>query len=223
MVEAVLVLPVVILLICLIYQLAVIQYQNTVSRAEAMRIANRAAMSWNLIGGAEHNILLEDMRGMEEKTLGARPLIENDEKQKEKSGENAIHTRNYLQHDPYRFFMELFTAGSQKKQNLSKYLDANMKALGELACGITSEDASQIGSDSAIHFFNRYVTVRIDNVYANPIQDVLANLGLQVGTQYSVEAMARLTEPAEFVRSISFIEEIIEEVLQKKLESAAGE
>ena len=52
---------------------------------------------------------------------------------------------------------------------------------------------------------------------------VLANLGLQVGTQYSVEAMARLTEPAEFVRSISFIEEIIEEVLQKKLESAAGE
>ncbi len=211
MVEAVLVLPVVILLICLIYQLAVIQYHNTVSRAEAMRIANRAAMSWNLIGGAEHNILLEDMKGMKE------------EKTEEKSGENAIHTRNYLQHDPYRFFMELFTAGSQKKQNLSKYLDANMKALGELACGITSEDASQIGSDSAIHFFNRYVTVRIDNVYANPIQDVLANLGLQVGTQYSVEAMARLTEPAEFVRSISFIEEIIEEVLQKKLESAAGE
>lgn len=211
MVEAVLVLPVVILLICLIYQLAVIQYHNTVSRAEAMRIANRAAMSWNLIGGAEHNILLEDMKGME------------GEETEEKSGKNAIHTRNYMQHDPYRFFMELFTAGSQKKQNLGRYLDVNMKALGELACGITSEDASQIGSDSAIHFFNRYVSVRIDNVYANPIQDVLANLGLQVGTQYSVEARARLTEPAEFVRSISFIEEIIGEVLQKKLEPAAGE
>ena len=67
------------------------------------------------------------------------------------------------------------------------------------------------------------MSVRIDNVYANPIQDVLANLGLQVGTQYSVEARARLTEPAEFVRSISFIEEIIGEVLQKKLEPAAGE
>lgn len=195
MIEAILVLPVVILLICLIYQLAIIQYHNTVSRAEAMRVANRTAMAWNLIGGTEHNILLEDIKNINEK-----------------SGKNAIDTRNYTEHNPYRFFLELFTAGSQKKQNISSYLSTNMDAIGDLACGITSEDTSQINSDSAVHFFNRYVSVRIDNVYANPLQTVLDNLGLQVGTQYSVTARARLTEPAEFVRNMSFIEELIQKM-----------
>lgn len=195
MIEAILVLPVVILLICLIYQLAIIQYHNTVSRAEAMRVANRTAMAWNLIGGTEHNILLEDIKDINEK-----------------SGKNAIDTRNYTEHNPYRFFLELFTAGSQKKQNISSYLSTNMDAIGDMACGITSEDTSQISSDSAVHFFNRYVSVRIDNVYANPLQTVLDNLGLQVGTQYSVTARARLTEPAEFVRNMSFIEELIQKM-----------
>lgn len=203
MVEAILLLPVVILLICLIYQIAVIQYHNTVSRAEAMRVANRTAMSWNLIGGTEHNILLEDVKGIGEK-----------------SGKNAIDTGNYAEHNPYRFLLELFTAGSQKKQNISKYLSVNMNAIGEMACGITSENTSQISSDSAVHFFNRYVSVSIDNVYANPIQTVLDNLGLRVGTQYSVTAKARLTEPAEFVRNLSFIEELIQK--RKEAEKEAG-
>ena len=60
-VEAALIMSVTIGVLVLLYSLAMIDNQNTVARAEAMRVASRVAQNWNLIGG-DYSILNEDLK-----------------------------------------------------------------------------------------------------------------------------------------------------------------
>ena len=203
-VEAALVMPVILGTLFLLYSLAIVQYNNVVARAEAMRVANRVAMNWNTIGGTGHNILKEDQQAT---VYHGETAAEGTAS---RTGKDAIYSACYEEHNPYRFFGELFGAGKTKKENIENYLDEQMEKVNEADTGISLESASSIKSDSNLLLFNRYVSVTINNTYSSPLFEVIENMtGYQVGEKYSVTAKAKLTEPAEFVRNVSFIEELL--------------
>ena len=211
-VEAALVMPVVIGVLVLLYSLAIIEYQNVTARAEAMRAANRAAMNWNTIGGS-YTIFDEDQK--ETVFSGENQLDE--QTGKGKSGKNVITSGTYAEHDPYRFFTELFAVGSKKQSNMRKYLDSRMAAVSKLETGIEATTTDQgITGNSAIHIFNRYVSVTIDNTYGGNIMAFLDGIGFPVKKDYRVTAKAKLTEPADFVRNVSYIQEIIRNKKKKQ-------
>jgi len=205
-VEAALVMPVILGTLFLLYSLAMIQYNNIVARAEAMRVANRVAMNWNTIGGTDGGILREDLE----------PVVFQGETVEEgaasRSGKDAIADSCYTEHDPYRFFIELFTTGSTKKTNINNYSTKQMQNVETVSSGLTMTSESDVKSDAGYHIFNRYVSVTIDNTYSSPMLQMLANMGFAVEGTYSVTAKAKLTEPADFVRNVSFIEEMIREL-----------
>jgi len=199
-VEAALIMPVIIGILVLFYSLAMIEYQNVIARAEAMRVANRAAMNWNTIGG-NYTIFDEDMK---------EPFFADGTENTGKSGKNIIVSASYEEHDPYRFFVELFTVGSKKQENMKKYLDRRMDDVREQEIGmqVTTTDHG-IKGDSSIHIFNRYVSITIDNTYNSPMLEFLKGLGFSVKKDYSITVKAKLTEPADFVRNVSYIQELM--------------
>lgn len=202
-VEAALIMPVILGCIFLLYSLAMIQYGNVVTRAEAMRVANRVAINWNTIGGDGNTILTEDRKATVYK---GEEITEN-----MKTGAHAISSASYEEHDPYRFFLELFTTESQKKSNIQEYLNAQMSDLSDTQVILDFENTSVIENDKGYHIFNRYVEVTLTNVYNNPMIDLLDQLGFKQNKTYEVTVKAKLTEPAEFVRNVSFIQEYIRE------------
>ena len=211
-VEAALVMPVVIGVLVLLYSLAIIEYQNVTARAEAMRAANRAAMNWNTIGGS-YTVFDEDQK----ETVFFGESQPNGQPGNGKSGKNVITSSSYAEHDPYRFFIELFTTGSKKQSNMREYLDSRMAAAGKLETGIEATATDQgITGNSAIHIFNRYVSVTIDNTYSGPMMAFLDSMGFPVKKEYSVTAKAKLTEPADFVRNVSYIQELIRNKKRKQ-------
>ncbi|MDD6035296.1 MAG: hypothetical protein PUC30_03765 [Lachnospiraceae bacterium] len=209
-VEAALVMPVILASIFLLYSLAMIQYGNVVTRTEAMRVANRVAMSWNTIGGDKNNILTEDLKPVSYK--GEEQKAEN------KTGKHAISSETFEEHDPYRFFLELFTEGSQKGKNVSNYLEKRMNQLSDQEVVLDFESEDEISSDKGYHLFNRYVNVTIKNTYNNPIIGLLKEMGYEQKRTYNVTMKAKLTEPADFVRNVSYIEEIMRNLKGSKKE-----
>lgn len=199
-VEAALIMPVIIGILVLFYSLAMIEYQNVIARAEAMRVANRAAMNWNTIGG-NYTIFDEDMK---------EAFFADGTENTGKSGKNIIVSASYEEHDPYRFFVELFTVGSKKQENMKKYLDRRMDDVRkqEIGMQVTTADHG-IKGDSSIHIFNRYVSITIDNTYNSPMLEFLKGLGFSVKKDYSITVKAKLTEPADFVRNVSYIQELM--------------
>lgn len=209
-VEAALVMPVILGTLFLLYSLAMIQYNNIVSRAEAMRVANRVAMNWNLIGGTGWTILDED----QQTTVYFGETVEAGAEIR--TGADAISSENYREHDPYRFFLELFTMGSTKKARINNYLTNQMEKVATVDTGIEMTSNSTVKSDAGYRVFNRYVSVNIDNVYESPIFQILDNLGFELDNSYSVTAKAKLTEPADFVRNVSFLEEVFRKKKDEK-------
>ena len=200
-VEAALVMPIILATLFLLYSLAIIQYNNIVARSEAMRVANRVALNWNLIGSDKNNILTESLKptvyeGQTSTVVG-------------KTGKNAISSETYEDHNPYRFFIELFTTPSQKEENINRYLEKQMETIPTANSGITFTSQNLVQSDSGIHLFNRYVSIKIENVYSSPIFELLHNMGFPQKSQYSITAKAKLTEPADFVRNVSFLQELL--------------
>ena len=199
-VEAALLMPIILATLFLLYSLAIIQYNNIVTRSEAMRVANRVAINWNLIGSEKNNILTESVK----------PTVYQGETSSVvgKTGKHAISSDTYAEHDPYRFFVELFTVPSKKEDNIKKYLDRQMGTVAIANSGVTLSSEESIKSDSGIHLFNRYVSVTIENTYSSPMFQLLANMGFPQKSKYSITAKAKLTEPADFVRNVTFLQEI---------------
>lgn len=202
-VEAALVMPIILGTLFLLYSLAIVQYNNVVARSEAMRVANRVARNWNTIGGTGHTILEEDKQTTvyygETKAEGVV----------ERTGEDVIYSGCYTEHHPYRSLIELFTTGSAKTERIAEYLDWSMEQVGKAETGISMSSESSVKSDAGYHLFSRSVSVTIENNYSSPLFEVVENLtGSRMKETYSVTAKAKLTEPAEFVRNVSFLEEL---------------
>lgn len=200
-VEAALIMPIIIIILILFYCLAIIQYENIAVRVQAIRTANRAALNWNTIGGNGHNILKEDTK----KTIYQNEISEITGK----SGKNAITSLNFKEHDPYCFFIELFHTGTRKKENMQTYLEYQMKLVKTLETGISCTSSSEISSNGTIHIFNRYISVEIKNLYDNPIFTLLERMGFSQQRNYVVTAKAKLTNPMDFIRNISYIQELM--------------
>ncbi len=202
-VEAALVMPIILATLFLLYSLAIIQYNNIVARSEAMRVANRVASNWNLIGG-EWDILDEELK----------KTTEN------KTGKNVISSDSFKEHDPYRALLELGWTNSSKREPIEEYMTQKMKEVASVDSGLSIQSStsepespdSTIENDAGWNLFNRYVSVKIDNSYNNPIFEWLANMGFPQKETYSVTAKAKLTEPVEFVRNISFLQELLREL-----------
>ncbi|MBP3595445.1 MAG: pilus assembly protein [Lachnospiraceae bacterium] len=217
-VEAALVMPVILGVLFLLYSLAIIQYNNVVARSEAMRVANRVAMNWNTIGGTGWNIFHEDQDTTvyQSEVSDALNFLLGKTR---RTGEQAIDSSSYKEHDPYRFFIELFTTGSTKKSNIQNYVNTQMGNLATVESGMNTVTESSVTSDAGYHIFNRYVSVTIKNTYKSPMMQMLANMGLPMEDTYSVTAKAKLTEPADFVRNVSFLEELLRNLKENKNKS----
>lgn len=207
-VEAALIMSVTIGVLVLLYSLAMIEYQNTVARAEAMRVASRVAQNWNLIGG-DYSILNEDLK----KTVFSADTVgdggEEAAGEKGKTGKNAIETASFMEHDPYRF---LFGPSKKKIENVQNYLNASMAKVGKLETGISAETEAEMSGKPEGNPFNRHIAVTIYNTYASPMLQFLDNIGFSVNRHYNITAKARVTEPAEFVRNVSYIMELIRKI-----------
>lgn len=205
--EAALIMPVIFGVVFLFYSLALIQFQNVSVRATAMRVANRTAMNWNTLG-KEHTILDEDLK--------ATVYAGDNSGKTGKTGENAITSENFSEHDPYRFFIELFTAGKAKEEKMNKYLEMKIEKGGIRNAGLVSNLLSaDISGDSGLHIFNRYISVTINNAYQNPVLELLDGMGFPQKRQYRITAKAKLTEPADFVRNVSYVQELLREWKKK--------
>lgn len=210
-VEAALVMPVILGTLFLLYSLAIVQYNNVVARSEAMRVANRVARNWNTIGGTGHNILKEDLQT----TVYQGESIP--EGTANRTGKDAIYSACYEEHAPYRFFLELFevkedswiNSNAKKAANINNYLNQQMAKVAEIETNMSMSSTSSVKSDPGTHILSRYVSVTIENNYSSPLFQVIENLtGYQIENKYSVTAKAKLTEPAEFVRNVSYLEEL---------------
>lgn len=200
-VEAALVMPIIIIVLILLYCLAIIQYENVAVRVYAIRTANRAALNWNTIGGDGHNILKEDTKAV----IYQNEIAETTGK----SGKNAITSVNFKEHDPYCFFTELSHTGLKKKKNMQAYLEYQMSLVKNLETGISCTSSSEISSNGAIHIFNRYISVEVKNSYENPVFTLLERMGFPQQKNYVITAKAKLTNPTDFVRNISYIQELM--------------
>jgi len=220
-VEVALVMPVVIGVLFLLYSLAITQYKDVIARCNAMRVANRAAMNWNGIDGTANNILLEDRKqsmyvsdinvsNAEGGILAEISASTNEDYLKwsaSKSGSHVNHEASLKQHDPYRFFVELFSTSSQKKTNMNNYMTYQM-GQGSAVDGIVSTTSeSVVGQKSTLLLFNRCITVTVKNTHSSPIFGFLENMGIKVDKNSGVTAKAKLTDPEEFIRIITFFEE----------------
>lgn len=206
-VEASIVMPIVIGVIFLLYTLAIVHYNNIAVRAEAMRVANRVATNWNIIGGDGHNILDEDTK--------ITQFQEDEKTAAGKTGKNAISSQNYTEHDPYRHIVQLFTIGSTRKQNIEDYLKYRVNTLGNTTKGLNlvteTEEYSSKKQTGIEAIFGGYVEIAVNNSYNGTIFDDLERiLNYTVNKDYRITAKAKFTEPVEFVRNISFVQEVIE-------------
>lgn len=184
-VEACLIIPVIFLTLVFLYSICIIQFNNVVTRTNAIRTASRVAAYWNVLGDSKQTILNTDI----------------------KSGKDTISGSSFTEHDPYRGIVELFGTGNKKSQTIIAYLKAKEKEIPELGMGITMNSSSEIKSDAGYHLFNRYISVTVNNLFHNPIEELLNHFGYHINSQYSITAKARLMESSEFVRNISFIKE----------------
>lgn len=84
--------------------------------------------------------------------------------------------------------------------------------MGKLETGISAETKAEMSGKPEGNPFNRYIAVTIYNTYASPMLQFLDNMGFSVNRHYNITAKARVTEPAEFVRNVSYIMELIRKI-----------
>lgn len=212
-VEAAIVMPIIIGAIFLLYTLAIVHYNNIAVRAEAMRVANRVATNWNIIGGEGHNILAEDTKVIQYKGDTVTDAG--------KTGRNAISSQNYTEHDPYRHIVQIFSIGKGRKTNIENYLANRVNSLGNTTKGlnlVTDPEEYTSKKQTGIEaIFGGYVEIAVNNSYNGTIFDEIEKIfNYSIDKDYRIVAKAKFTEPVEFIRNISFAQEVIEDMKNKK-------
>lgn len=191
-VEAVFVIPVMLLIVFAIIYLSVVHYQNVVAVAEATRSANRVASYWSYIGGDNPAAL---------QTGEHAP-----------SGKDLITKKMYTDRSPYRFIIETgsayvsdFPGLGARRKNGQAYADARMAGL---KFNPYSDGAQRADLSTQVGFLSSYVTVTVKKHYLNPLGSLLQALGVGDAASYESKAEALITSPSEFIRNIDLIFEV---------------
>ena len=191
-VEAVFIIPIMILMIFGIIYLSAVHYQNIVAVAEATRAANRVAAYWSYIG----DINPAPLRNA--KDIEASELITED---------------MYTERSPYRYLIETgsaisgsFGGISKRKDNGQKYADARISGLKFDAYNDKNGNHSELTTE--VSFLSSYVTVSVRKKYLNPLGRLLEILGIAEVSDYSSSAKSLITSPSEFIRNVDMIIQI---------------
>ena len=186
-VEAVFVIPIMLLSIFAIIYLSVVHYQNIVAVAEATRSANRVASYWSYIGTDEKPPALID--GTEAKSI--------------------ITQISYTDRSPYRFIIETGSAIDGSFGGLSKRRDNGQQYASDRVAGLKF-DAYSTGAVNAklkteVGFLSSYVVVSVNKGYRNPLGSLLEVLRVGDSTSYESKAKSLITSPSEFIRNVDMI------------------
>ncbi len=191
-VEAVFVIPIMLLIIFAVIYLSVVHYQNVVAVAEATRSANRVASYWSYIGGDNPAALQTG-----ENAPGGKDLITK---------------KMYTDRSPYRFIIETgsayisdFPGLGARRRNGQAYADARMSSLKFNAY---SDGEQRADLCTEVGFLSSYVTVSVKKHYLNPLGSLLQTLGVGDASDYESKAEALITSPSEFIRNIDLIFEV---------------
>lgn len=183
-VEAVLIVPLMIMCILGIIYLSILLYQNTVAVAEATRAANRAAAYWSYIGGDDPPALTDDTPAAE-----------------------LITEESYTDRSPYRFITESITTKSSKRlKNSEQY--AKTRVSGIAFDAYTDGNAADLTVKTVYSFLSSSLEVTVNKKYINPLGNLLTKLGIGERQDYSSTASAPITNPTEFIRNVDTLYDV---------------
>ncbi len=191
--EASIVLPVVILFIMMIIRLCVLHYQNVVLSSEAMRVANRAGMYWNEIGGNAPAVL-----------AGGG------------SAESWITDASFTSHDPYSSLVELVGSSQvqAKLKNAEAYAGTMVNRVPNLLGEETAVKGIKAGRDTGL--MQNYITVKVTRKNEDPLSYLYEKLGLVSEEEYEVTAKGIQADTTEFMRNVSLLYDAVKGDLFQK-------
>lgn len=180
--EASIVLPVVILFIMMIIRLCILHYQNVVLSAEAMRVASKAGMYWNEIGGKAPSVLAGG-----------------------DSAEGWITDASFTSHDPYSSLVEMVGSSQvqEKLKNATFYAGMMMNRVPNLLGEETAVEGIKVGRDKGL--MQNYITVKVTRKNEDPLSYLYEKLGLDSQEKYEVTAKGTQVDMTEFMRNVSLL------------------
>lgn len=176
-VEMTILFPAIFFVILGILNMCIIHYQNIAASSAAMRAAARTASYWEYADG-RHPAIFQDISGAQ--------MINND---------------SFTEHDPYRYIFD--TKSGTKQANASAYAS---KLIGDLPKLVAEhEDISTPVVTKSGNLFEKYVTVTVERKDTVPLSSLFKKFGITIRTENTITAKARLNNPGEFVRNMSFV------------------
>lgn len=182
-VEMAIVLPIVLLTIFGMIYLSIVHYQNMVTATAAMQTAAKAAANWNTLGsGDSEGWYVREVDG--QKILVTRP--------------------DYGDHDPYGSILD--TEAGTRLDNVEAYMEWLMTGNPTVFEGETTSEAT---AEKTGGLLQKYISVSIEKTYINPLGNLMESIGIADSDTNVITAKAPLNTPTEFIRNISFIEELV--------------
>ncbi len=181
-VELAIILPVILIVIVGVLRTCMTHYQRVMISTAAMQAAARGAAYWDVIGA--NGVELE-----------------------------SVPNPDYKHHDPYRYLLDGHRAA--KLENIRAYTANLIGSRGEGDYGdnakLMSGASSKITVEKKGLILTKRVSVSVTRPANNPIAPLLERLGIHVPTSITITAEAPLNTPAEFIRNISFIYDLVQE------------
>lgn len=184
--EAVFVIPVVMITLMIVIRMCVVHYQNVAVSAEAMRAASRAGTYWQEI--------LQDDPPMFQKTESAKSWITEN---------------NFLDHNPYQSLVDAVSSGNAKKrlQNAKEYAE---KLTGEPANVLEEQtEIENVKVEMEKGLLQNYVKVTVTRKNENPISNLYEKFSFREDKKNQVTAKGIQTNPTDFLRMASFLYDVV--------------
>lgn len=184
-VEMAIVFPVIFFVILGMLDFCITQYQNVVTATAVIQSAAKGAAYWDRLSGDK-----------------AWDFQLANADQTECSGKMA--NMDYSDHDPYCYLVD--TKKENKIANIEKYaswlLGQNINLQNSTTKNLTVTKGGLI---------LKYIEVSVTKKYDNPLDALLAGYGFKKDAEKVITAKAPLNTPAEFIRDVSFIYDMVQD------------
>lgn len=180
--EATIVLPVVIFVIMILIRMCMVHYQNIVTSAEAMRVADRSASYWQELEYGEPAAF----RG----TGSAKEWITD---------------ATFRDHNPYQTVVDLFS--STKENNAAAAAGEILRMTPNLLGDDTAiyEGSRGVSVKRQLVGFHSYIQVTVSRQNENPLGFLFDKIGLSTPDEFQITAEAVQTDNTEFMRNFSLL------------------